>query len=467
MKELLKKRADWFEKKTIDLGFDLFTNSYEVVPEEVLLEVMSYGLPTRARHWGYGQSYEYQKHQGEMGNSKVYELIINCDPAISFILESNSDIANTLVLAHVQGHNYFFKHNYLFKGTDRKMVYHAAERAQRIDEYIHQHGIEKVERMMDIAFALEKNINWNKGIHRAMYPGKTKVLRKNQINEFDDLYNPNKPGYVEEVLNGNFPPYKEYDLLWFLANYADIEPWQKDIFEIIREESFYFYPQYQTKIMNEGLASQIHAEMGLLATESGLLNHAEHMDYMALHSSVVQPGSSKLNLNPYYLGFEILNEIRRDARYNDKDEWEAVRNVINNEDDISFLRNHLTQELSNKLGMFTYKTIYDKNKDEYLEIESTDVKDIIEAQISQLYNYHAPLIYIEKADHNGLELVHESTNIGTLDPKHMEKVGEYLYEIWGGECVNIQTVDNDGEELNYTYDGEVGADKNGKRFTKK
>jgi len=229
MKEILEKRAAWFEEKAREMGLDFFPINWEVVPEEVMLEIMSYGLPTRARHWSYGQSYEYQKIQGEMGASKVYELVLNNDPSYAFLLDSNSDIANTMVIAHVIGHVHFFKHNYLFKQTDRKMVYHAAERAQRVEEYITEYGLERVEHIMDIAFAMDKNIDWHKGSNRKLYPKKKVGLKKRKAEEFDDLYGKDNSGYKEVVINKNFPPKKEYDLLWFLSNYADLEPWGGDI----------------------------------------------------------------------------------------------------------------------------------------------------------------------------------------------------------------------------------------------
>ena len=146
MNKLLTERVEKMEKIATDMGLDYYPINYEVVSQETMLEIMSYGLPTRARHWSYGQSYEYQKMQGEMGHSKVYELVLNNNPSYAFLLDTNPDIANTMVCAHVIGHVHFFKHNFLFKQTDNKMVYHAAERAQRIEEYIQKYGIDAVER---------------------------------------------------------------------------------------------------------------------------------------------------------------------------------------------------------------------------------------------------------------------------------------------------------------------------------
>lgn len=610
MKEVLRKKAVWFEKKAREMGLTFDPINWEVVPEEIILEISAYGLPSHFSHWSYGQSYEYQKIQGEMGASKIYELVINNDPSYAFLLDTNPDIANIMVIAHVIGHcfagdtlintnegpveisklnigdmvethtgefkrvsakketkktkdiveikimggnrkikctpehkilikkdeamtwveakditsddliptpisnfynqanetrtveysddNYvysriesnrrvqlstdisvwdievednhtfvlaegmiahnchFFKNNYLFKKTDKKMVYRAAERAERIDGYINKYGIEKVEHIIDIALALEKNIDWHKGLYRKPYKKKERVFKKRVVDEFDDLYNKDKPIYKEVVVNENFPPEKEYDLLWFLANHADLEPWQKDIFEIVREESFYFYPQYLTKISNEGCASYIHAELMYLLSND-MLTSTEYMEFVKIHEKVVQPGSSKLDINPYFLGFTIFNDIkaRWDEKYkNGESEIDGLSKLFEvwaQEDDISLLRNYLTKEIVEDLGMFTYRTYYDSVKNQYLEIKSTDLQDIVESQISKIYHYRAPLIYIEKASPDGLELVHDSTDVGTLDQRHVEVVCKYIHEIWGG-VINIQTANNDGEIIHYTYD---------------
>ena len=108
MEKILRERVEKMEGIADDLGLDYYPINYEVVPQETMLEVISYGLPTRARHWSYGQSYEYQKMQGEMGFSKVYEVVLNNNPSYAFLLDTNSDIANTMVAAHVIGHVHFF-----------------------------------------------------------------------------------------------------------------------------------------------------------------------------------------------------------------------------------------------------------------------------------------------------------------------------------------------------------------------
>ena len=234
MNEVLQGRLRIINKMAEEIGLNPYDIIYEFVSQDTMLEVISYGLPTRARHWSYGQSYEYQKAQGEMGFSKVYEVILNNDPSYAFMLDTNTDIANSMIIAHVIGHSHFFKNNFLFKQTDNKMVYHAAERAQRIEEYIQKYGIEIVEKTMDIGFALDRHINWHKGINRERYSKRNSFFVNSAKDEFEDLLG-RKLSRKKINPENKFPPEPEYDLLWFLTNYsADLQPWQIDVLEIIR-----------------------------------------------------------------------------------------------------------------------------------------------------------------------------------------------------------------------------------------
>lgn len=449
LKEKLKEIEDIAE----ELKLDYYPVVWEVVGQEVLLGVMSYGLPTRGRHWSYGQSYEYQKMQGEMGHSKVYELVLNNDPSYAFLLDTNPDIANIMVMAHVFGHSHCFKNNYLFKKTDNKMVYHAAERARRIDDYIEQYGLKAVEHIMDIAFSMDKNIDWHKGVLREPYSKESGVKKTKKIadNSFSDILGTPKS---KNISKDSFPPYPEYDLLWFLIQYADLKDWEKDIFQIIREESYYFYPQYITKRLNEGIASWVHAEI-MYRMKS--LTEAEYLEFVKIHERVVQPGSNKLNINPYFLGFTILNDIKKrwDEKYKNGeskiDGLDKIYEVVANEDDTSFVRLYLTQEIVDDLNLFCYKHIVDKNSNQIIKITSTNLDDVIDHLVKDTYGYSAPEICIVSANHEGMELEQMNSSIGTLDPKHLKNVMGYLFEIWGSP-INIKTVDDEDKEIHYTFD---------------
>jgi len=126
------------------LGLDFFDVIFEVVPQDIMSEIAAYGLPTRARHWSYGKVYNRQRVHGQMGLSKIYEIVLNNDPGYAFLLDTNSEVANLLVVAHVYAHCDFFKHNVYFANTNRNMVNTAVEHALRVDEYIERYGLDRV-----------------------------------------------------------------------------------------------------------------------------------------------------------------------------------------------------------------------------------------------------------------------------------------------------------------------------------
>ena len=206
--------------------------------------------------------------------------------------------------------------------------------------------------------------------------------------------------------------------------------------------------------MNEGFASFIHA---YLMSDLECINHGEHLDFCGLHEKVVQPGRNNLNINPYFLGFKIFTEIKEkwDALYeageSDINGLEKVYKVVETEDDISFLRNYLTKELSEELKLFSYKNIQTPTGEKGIHITGTDLDRVIESLTKDLYNYRAPLIAITGIEDGFLQLNHLSKEIGTLDAKHVEKVLEYVYEAWKSP-LNLETIADDGEVINYTYD---------------
>src|SRR6266850_1383433 len=243
------------------LGLDFFEVMFEVIPQDIMSEIAAYGLPTRAGHWSYGKVYNRQRVHGQMGLSKIYEIVLNNAPAYAFLLDTNSEIANLLVAAHVYAHCDFFKQNVYFAPTNRNMVNGAVEHALRIDEYIDRYGLDRVERVMDIAFAVDRHIDFHKGLVRKPYPTRQVIERERKTQTYADIFGEEDFALTKVVVGDVMPPHPEKDLLWFLAQYAPIEPWERDVLEIIRAESYYFYPQFETKILNEGWATYWHAEI--------------------------------------------------------------------------------------------------------------------------------------------------------------------------------------------------------------
>ena len=205
------------------LGLDFFEVMFEVVPQDIMSEIAAYGLPTRARHWSYGKVYNRQRVHGQMGLSKIYEIVLNNDPAYAFLLDSNSEVANLLVAAHVYAHCDFFKQNVYFTPTNRNMVNGAVEHALRIDEYIDRYGLDRVERVMDIAFAVDRHIDFHKGLVRKPYPMRQMIERERKIHTYADLFGEEEWSLTKVVIGDHFPPHPEKDLLWFFAHYAPME----------------------------------------------------------------------------------------------------------------------------------------------------------------------------------------------------------------------------------------------------
>lgn len=443
-------------------GLDFFPVVFEVVSANTMNNVCAYGLPTRARHWSYGRSYDQQRIYGEMGYSKVFEMITNNDPSYAFVLDSNTEAQNLLIVAHCFGHSDFFKNNAMFHGSDRGMARHAAEHANRIDQYIEQHGLDAVERIMDIAFGLDDHIDFHKGLYRKKYPGRHLEERLVKIGEFDDLLEPSRakgPSRIREVVNATIPPHPEKDLLWFFIHYAPLEDWERDILDIVREESFYFYPQRLTKVMNEGWAVYWHAE--LLHQYKGITPE-EMIDFARTHEKVVQPGNP-FDINPYYLGYRIFKDIER--RWDKKHAAgespitgrQKIFEVRREEDDISFIRNYLTPDLVQELKLFTFGRENENAKDDdeeeeiLYEIKSRMRDEVVESLVRPRYNNWAPKVVITDASSEKICLRHDSEELGTLNFRYAEHMLEYIWELWAAP-VEMRVKDDDGKDVVLLFD---------------
>jgi len=431
----LTTRFDEIEALSKDEGLNFFDTYFEIVPMEVMHEVAAYGLPTRAQHWSYGKVYNHQKIHGEMGLSRIYEIVLNNDPCYAFLLDSNSDVANMLVAAHVFGHCDFFKNNDYFRGSNRNMVNEAVEHAIRIDKYIEKEGIEAVEHVMDIGFALDRHIDPKLGLHRKPYPKREVVEHVVHEDDFADLFGEEKLSVERRVTGDKVPPHPERDLLWFLANYARIEPWEKDVLEIIRKESYYFYPQFETKIMNEGWASYWHA---YTMEHYDSLTPAETIDFAHLHSGVVHPGG-RFQINPYFLGYKILCDIEKrwdkmheagESRLTGREKLFEVRQT---ENDMSFVSNYLTEDLAVDLKLMTYGySDPEDSSDDNIEIKSRELDQIVKALNSSKFNYGVPKIVVTEATADRLYLEHLTGDVAPLDQHYAQKTLEYVYDLWKG-----------------------------------
>ncbi|MDF2881009.1 MAG: stage sporulation protein [Clostridiaceae bacterium] len=344
----LEKWNNDIEKIAKDQGLDYYPQEFEIINYNDMLAYEVYvGMPTRYPHWSFGKAFEKLKTLYSYNLTGLpYEMVINSNPCIAYLMKDNTLLLQILTIAHVYGHNDFFKNNRLFSlETDAKYTLEDFKNhADRIREYINDPSIGylEVEKMLNAAHALRYQTKRAVGIRKLTdEEAKKKILEdyKNQEHNNNSIFkNENKP-----LPDLNKVPLKpEEDILYFIIKYGELTEWQKNIVEIVREETGYFIPQIETKIMNEGWASYWHFTLlDKLDLEQGL-----HLEFIKRHNDVIRPLEG--NINPYYLGFEIFKDI--EMKYG-KEKLFEVRQM---ERDESFLRKYLSKELCEKLNLFQY-----------------------------------------------------------------------------------------------------------------
>jgi stage V sporulation protein R len=439
-------------------GLDPYPTNFEIVPATVMYEVGSYALPGRYSHWTFGKAYHRMKTMYDFGLSKIYEVVINTNPSYGFLLETNSPIQNKMVIAHVLGHVDFFKNNTYFSKTNRRMVESVSTHAQRMMEYEFKYGRKTVERFLDSVLAIEEHIDPYFFIKREVPISEEKRREEHRRKDgrYDDLWLLDerraakvlRTGEDNEKESEKAPREQlpEKDLLFYIMkNSPSLAPWQRDAIAMVHEEMEYFVPQMQTKIMNEGWASIWHARI-MRALD---LNTSDHIEFANLHSGVVSP--QKGQLNPYYLGYKIYEDIER--RWNEpttedrrrfgrrgsegRDKIFEVREL---ENDVSFLRNYLTEELCEELDLFVFELI----EEEEWTITEKRWEKVRDQLVSNMTNFGFPYLQVEDGDYNGnRELYLKHRYEGTeLDMRYARKALEHVHVLWG-RPVHLETIIDD------------------------
>lgn len=460
VKELEAAVEQIWDIATNKFGLEPFPTRFEIVPATVMYEVGSYALPGRYSHWTFGKAYNRMKMMYDFGLSKIYEVVINSNPSYAFLLETNSPIQNKLVIAHVLGHVDFFKNNAYFSHTNRRMVDDAAMHARRMAEYEFTYGRKVVEEFLDAVLSIEEHIDPNFLIKKSHRETGNKEERKASRREgrYDDLLTKEELGIKPVDENEEVPRLKvpEKDIVYFIMKHSPIlKDWQREVMSMLHEEMEYFVPQMQTKIANEGWASFWHSrimrEMDLPTTD--------HLEFAELHAGVVSP--HKGQINPYYLGYKIWEDIERRWDNPSKEDREKfgmqggegrqkifeVREVDN---DISFLRNYLTEELCEELDLFVYELV----DDEEWTITEKRWERVRDQLVANMTNFGFPYIDVLDGDYDRnheLYLRHRFEGV-ELDMKYAHKTLEYIFKLWGRD-VHLETV-VDNEPLVMHFDGE-------------
>lgn len=441
-------------------GLDFFEMRYEICPAHVIYSLGAYGMPSRFNHWSFGKAYHRMKTQYDYNLSRIYELVINSNPCYAFLLEGNSVLQNKVIAAHVLAHSDFFKNNRRFAHTSRNMVETMAASAERIRSYEFRYGRKVVEEVLDACLALQYHVDPYLVRHPPPHqkptvaPAESKDERRST--PYDDLWEldqpgPNDPG--KEVARNTWTSgasasrgerrdlgpkqLSRTDLLLHLSLYSPhLQDWERDILSIVRGEMLYFYPQLETKIMNEGWASLWHAR---IMREMDLTDE-ESIEFAKMHAGVLQP--SPFSINPYRVGYEIFTAIEAAKG------TEAIFEVRECENDASFLRNHLTEELVESLDLYLYRQV-----DGQWVVVEKDWKAVRDHLAKQASHGGIPCIEVVDEDYQGngeLMLLHRYEG-EELDQRYVDKTLPYVYRLWG-RPVHLETV-VDGQSILVSYDG--------------
>lgn len=458
----------WDEKiraKVKEFGLSCFDQEFEVCDHNQMLGYMAYsGMPSHYPHWSYGKSFEKLKTMYDYGVSGLpYEMVINSDPSIAYLMADNSLCLQILTIAHVYGHNDFFKNNFTFRcTTPQHTISRFKVHADRVRGYIEDPsiGVDRVESLLDAAHTLSLQCRRNLATKK-LTPEKQRerllAAARPPDDPFEDLH---RREVADDPDLDKFPLSPDEDLLLFIRDYnRHLSAWERDLLTIVHEMAQYFIPQMETKIMNEGWASYWHREI-----MNGLeLPAALHMEFLVLHNQVVRPFPK--GLNPYYLGLKVWDDIKR--RHDeptpeeidtygrpDKTGTEAMFEVREVDRDASFLRRFLTHELMREMDLFAYEP-----RGEDIVISEVSDKDgwrgIKETLIKNVGMGSVPVIKIEDADytHSRSLYVKHYHDGRDLQLEYAEKSLSYLHRLWRQEVVLETMVNGKRALLSYTDQG--------------
>ncbi|MCL5044728.1 MAG: SpoVR family protein [Deltaproteobacteria bacterium] len=450
----LKELIEWdarIRDKVAQFGLDCFDQEFEICDHAGMLGYMAYsGMPSHYPHWSYGKAYEKLKTLYDHGVTGLpYEMVINANPAIAYLMRDNTLLLQVLTIAHVYGHNDFFKNNYTFRTTKPALTVELFKaHALRLRRYVEDPsiGIDKVERLLDAAHALAYQCRRNLAIRKLdRREQETRLIEQAQPRHdpFRQLHQRVVP--PEPDLN-RVPLEPDEDLLLFIRDHNPrLADWEKDVLTILDQEAKYFLPMIETKIMNEGWASYWHKRvLEALALDQGL-----SLEFIVRHNQVLRPIPGQIN--PYRLGFKVWEDIYR--RHTDptpeevrkygaptKSGIEKLFEAREVERDTSFLRRYLTEELMRELGLFEFEA----NGEDLVVSRVSDEEGwraVKETLIKNQGSGSIPVVKVEDADFGQsrtlyLKHYHDGRD---LQLEYAEKTLAYVFRLWERECV-LETV---------------------------
>ena len=457
-------------------ALDTYPNQIEVITAEQMMDAYaSVGMPLGYHHWSYGKHFlstEKSYSRGQMG--LAYEIVINSDPCIAYLMEENTICMQALVVAHAcYGHNSFFKGNYLFRTwTDASSIIdYLVFAKQYIMQCEERHGIDAVEDLLDSCHAL---MNYGVDRYKRPYPISAEEERRRQKDreehlqrQINDLWRtiPKSADKAGKEDNARFPAEPQENILYFIEKHAPLlEPWQREVVRIVRKIAQYFYPQRQTQVMNEGWASFWHYTILNTLYDEGKLSDGFMIEFLQSHSNVLAqpPYFSKYysGINPYTLGFAVYSDIRRmcenpteEDRYwfpqlADTDWVSSLDFAMRNFKDESFISQYLSPKVIRDLKLFAVLDDDTRDKMEITAIHEEKGYRYIRQALADQYNLGSrePNIQVYHVDRGGdrsLTLRHTQYQRRPLG-ESMDEVMKHLGRLWGF-TVRMETVSEDGK----------------------
>jgi stage V sporulation protein R len=443
-----------------ELRFEVPDVIYHLVrPEEVYFAAAN-GLPARYSSARWGSQFDDAHGRYQRGQDRIYELIFNTRPVHAYLMEGNSLVAQTLVIAHCLGHGYVFENNQWLGAVDREIMPRVLSAAERIADYMGAHGRDRVEDLLDACHAIAVHQPQAQLIRRA-----SAAEPEHRPRRYDELFPDEVAADRESVAaeraaqRQRFPREPQEDLLAFIEAHArGLNDWERDVISIVRSEQSYFLPQMRTKILNEGVAVLSHQEI----CQRLFLPADGYWEYEQLNASVVQPHPGRVN--PYNLGINIMREIMRIATDPDDEErerwswaggtdpFDEISYVLSCYDDEALLREFLTPKVCELSRLYAFEhTEQDPHRIRVSSREADVIREILIRQHSTLGIPHIEIVDADFRSRGELLLEHCHDGIG-LDPEYARGTLTQVAMLWGKPCT-IRTVDGEDADQPIWFTG--------------
>jgi len=422
--ESLRTRIAAAHEVARELGLDPGDVRYLPVPAHIMYSQMTTGLPGMWSHWSDGRDYWITKARHDAGHIRLYEMVVPTQPRLALMLDANDDIVNLSVAAHVMGHTHVFGANAYHNHENPYLLETVRVWRERIEGYEEEHGDLVVEQFIDKVLSL-----WP--FASEVFTGKEFKEVKPPPPPHPDLYDAPPPTKPEK----QFQP--TGDLYGFIARYAEgLEEWQRDILEIYRELTVHDRVALRTKVLHEGFAALVQRRI----MEKLDVSDAEWLDHSSMLAGVMSPGHG--DINPYWLGHAIFEDVEK------REGWMAVLDIVASDDDVSFVRNNLTEELVEELNLFSFR-FYDDSKLWITDSDHRDWEVIRDALVRRFDGFRSPRIEItdfDYKDRRGLLLEHRYDG-RRLDLVQAEGALVALADLWQQPVYLHTTARRQGKEV--------------------